>query len=230
MQVAKLFLAVALASLTLPAHLPVPAWAATARLPSRLTDPCPARTKSAPKPSRPINLNLVMPLPRSLALPLSRPLIWSWSVRAHPRPPAPVRHRPVLTMEGILIGDYYLIPNLLFATDNRYDDVNIRERALRDDLNYQQSRLHGEIHIDPLTQLLRKHPQRLSDPGFQVVELIHRLLHGALPPPIRSVEQVLRLDVASQGPASAAQGLLVPPAQERTASPPPAPGPLDLRR
>lgn len=224
MRTAKFLLAVALGSLTLLAHPLAAAEPAPAHAPTSVKGRRSSRPKPNPKPSRPANLNL--PPERSAAGPLLLP----WFFRDQGTAAAPARHRPLVTLEGILIGDYYLVPNLLFGTDNRYDDVNTRERALRDDLNYMESRRHGEIHIDPLSQLLRKHAQRFNDPGFQVAMVIHHLLQGALQPPVRSVEQVMRLDVTSKGAASAAQAQLATPVQERSANPPPLPGALELRR
>jgi hypothetical protein len=224
MRTAKFLLAVALGSLTLFSHPSAAAEPTAARPPSSVRGKRPARLKPAAKPPRPANLNLP-PAPSA-----SGTLLLPWFLREKERAAPPAQRRPLVTLEGILVGDYYLVPNLLFGTDNRYDDVNTRERALRDDLNYMESRRHGEIHIDPLNQLLRKHAQRFNDPGFQVAMVIHHLLQGALQPPVRSVEQVMRLDVTGRGPASAAQALLVTPAQESTANPPPAPVALDLRR
>lgn len=229
MRTAKILLAVALGSLTLLAHPRAAAGSGPERPQSNLSSPTGKRTarlKSATKPPRP-QPNLLRTPAHSAAGPLLLP--WFFHERSSPAAAAPPRG-PVMTMQGLLIGDYYVIPNLLFGTDNRYDDVNTRERALRDDLNYLDARLHGEIHIDPLTQLLRKHVQRFNDPGFQVAMVIHHLLQGALQPPNRSLEQVMRLNTASGSPEPAAQALLVAPAPEPGASPPPAPLALDLRR
>jgi hypothetical protein len=90
--------------------------------------------------------------------------------------------------------------------------------------------LRGEIHIDPLTQLLRKHVQRFNDPGFQVAMVIHHLLQGALQPPTRSLEQVMRHNITSGSSAPAAQALMVAPAAECGETPPPVASVLDVRR
>ncbi len=225
MRTAKILLAVALGSLTLLAHPRDAAGSGPEHPQTTLTGKRTARLKTAPKPprSRP---NLLAPPARSA----SGPLLLPWFFHDRATPAKPGRRRPILTMQGVLVGDYYLIPNLLFGTDNRYDDVNTRERALRDDLNYLDARLRGEIHIDPLTLLLRKHVQRFNDPGFQVAMVIHHLLQGALQPPTRSLEQVMRHNTASGSPAPAAQALMVAPAAERGETPPPVASVLDVRR
>ena len=172
-----------------------------------------AAAKRAPRPKqnrtqrtqRPVNMNLFLAAERSADLPLLSPFL------LHDPPPRvpQSRHRPVFTMEGILLGDYYLVPNLILATDNRYDDANTRERALRDEMNYQDARKHGEMHEDPLTQLLRKRVLRLGgDPGFRVALVIHHFLQGALQPPVKSVDLVLRPDGQAY---SAPAGVTAPP-------------------
>ena len=144
----------------------------------------------------PANMNLFLAAERSADLPLLSPFLLH-----DPPPRAPQsRRRPVFTMEGILLGDYYLVPNLILVTDNRYDDANTRERALRDEMNYQDARRHGDVHEDPLTQLLRKRVLRLGgDPGFRVALLVHHFLQGALQPPVKSVDLVLRPDGQAYG-------------------------------
>lgn len=158
-----------------------------------------AAAKRAPRPkqsrtprtTRLANMNLFQAAERSADLPLLSPFL----LHDPPARAPQSRHRPIFTMEGILIGDYYLVPNLILVTDNRYDDANTRERALRDELNYQDARRRGEVHEDPLTQLLRKRVLRLGgDPGFRVALVIHHFLQGALQPPIKSVDLVLRPD------------------------------------
>lgn len=225
MRTAKILLAVALGSLTLLANPRAADGSGPGRPPTSATGKRTARLKPAAKPSRP-QPNLLKTSARSA----SGPLLLPWFFHERPTPAAPSPRGPVMTMQGLLIGDYYVIPNLLFGTDNRYDDVNIRERALRDDLNYLDARLRGEIHIDPLTLLLRKHVQRFNDPGFQVAMVIHHLLQGALQPPNRSLDQVTRLNAVSGSSEPAAQALMVAPAPESGASPSPVPLALDLRR
>lgn len=225
MRTAKFLLAVALGSLTLLAHPRAAAGSVTERPQTSPTVKRTVRIKAAPKPPRPRPNLLVTPVGSTAG-----PLLLPWFFRDNATAAPPSRRRPIMTLEGLLIGDYYLIPNLLFATDSRYDDVNTRERALRDDLNYLDARLHGEIHIDPLTQLLRKQVQRFNDPGFQVAMVIHHLLQGALQPPTRSLEQVMRLNTVSGSPVPAAQASMVAPESERGEAPPPVASALDLRR
>ena len=132
MRTAKFLLAVALGSLTLLAHPRAAAGSGPERPQSNLSSPTGKRTarlKPATKPPRP-QPNLL----RTPARSASGPLLLPWFFPERSSPAAPPPRGPVLTMQGLLIGDYYVIPNLLFGTDNRYDDVNTRERALRDAL------------------------------------------------------------------------------------------------
>ncbi len=173
-----------------------------------------AAAKRAPRPKQSrtqrtahlANMNLFLAPERSADLPLLSPFL----LHDPPARAPQSRHRPIFTMEGILLGDYYLVPNLILVTDNRYDDANTRERALRDEMNYQDARRHGEMHEDPLTQLLRKRVLRLGgDPGFRVALVIHHFLQGALQPPVKSVDLVLRPD--GQAYSAPAAGAVTPP-------------------
>lgn len=171
--------------------------------PAAVSRPVAAKRSQRPKPTRSGqrlgNLNLFMTPAQTPDLPLLSSRLF---FRDPPTRIQPNRRRPIFTMEGILLGDYYLVPNLILATDNRYDDANTRERALRDELNAQEAHRRGEVNEDPLTQLLRKRVQRLGgDPGFRVGLVIHHLLQGALQPPTKSVELVLRTEGQAYRPA-----------------------------
>lgn len=67
------------------------------------------------------------------------------------------QHRSYVEVSGLglLIGDYQLQPRLVLGTDNRLDDVNIRERVLRDEMDYMEARRRGELKVDPITVWLR---------------------------------------------------------------------------
>jgi len=98
-------------------------------------------------------------------------------------------YRPYIEVSGLglLIGDYQIQPRLVLGTDNRLDDANIRERALRDDLDAMEARKRGEIKEDPITFWLRTRGQNGLpgvDPGFQVAYAIQNVLRGSvkLPP------------------------------------------------
>lgn len=168
------------------------------KLAPRASTRAPARSLS--RSARLAHLNLFMLPTQGITLPLVSP----WMLRDPPARTPPSRRRPIFTMEGILIGDYYLVPNLVFGTDNRYDDANTRERVLRDELNFQDARRRGELREDPLTQLLRKRVRRLGgDPGFKVALVIRHLLQGTLQPPNKSVELIVRPDGRAPGAPAA---------------------------
>lgn len=158
------------------------------------------RVNSPAWPAKRSNLNLFALPTQTFTLPRFSP----WLLRDPSIKPPPSRRRPIFTLEGILLGDYYLVPNLALGTDNRYDDANTRERALRDEMNYQEARRRGELREDPLTQLLRKRVPRLGgDPGFKVALVIRHLLQGALPTPTKSVDLTQRPDGQAPAPAAA---------------------------
>lgn len=208
MQLYKLLKVLALGGLTLTPlraeaapQNPQPAGTAAKRPPRPKQKPARAQ-----QTARLAQVDLFKTPERSATWPLLSPTL----LREPPPAAAPSRRRPILTMEGILLGDYYLVPNLILVTDNRYDDANTRERALREELNYQDARRHGDVHEDPLTQLLRKRVFRLGgDPGFRIALVVQHFLQGALQPPVRSLEMVLRPDGLAYNPtvASSASGL-----------------------
>lgn len=211
MQLLKLLKVLVLGGLTLtpllgeasPLPPPQPAPARPAAAAKRAPRPKQSRTQ---RTAHLANMNLFLPAERSADLPLLSPFL----LHDPPARAPQSRHRPIFTMEGILLGDYYLVPNLILATDNRYDDANTRERVLREEMAYQDARRHGEIHEDPLTQLLRKRVQRLGgDPGFRVALVVHHFLQGALQPPVKSVDLVLRPDGHAYNAATA--GAITPP-------------------
>jgi len=82
---------------------------------------------------------------------------------------------------GLLIGDYQLQPRLALGTDNRLDDVNTRERVLRDEMDARESARRGEVHEDAISAWLRTRGQPGLpgvDPGLQVATAIQRVLRG----------------------------------------------------
>ena len=96
-----------------------------------------------------------------------------------------MQQRPYIGVSalGLLIGDYQLQPRVYFSTDNRLDDSNTRERAMRDDLDWMESRKRGEIHEDTITRWLRTRGQGGmpgTDPGYQVAYAIQRVLQGSI--------------------------------------------------
>ncbi len=106
---------------------------------------------------------------------------------------ADVPRRPgkvYVTTEGLAVGDYFLSPRVVFGTDNRYDDANIRERAMREDMDALQARQRGELREDPLSQLIRHRQQGAlnpSEPGFRLASTVHELLQLTLHMPINSL-------------------------------------------
>lgn len=91
----------------------------------------------------------------------------------------PTRPRPRVDWEGLVIGDYHIQPTITLGTDNRYDDANTRERAVRRELDELAMRRDGEVHRDPLTTLIleRVRPEQLrTDPGFQLATTINTIL------------------------------------------------------
>lgn len=118
------------------------------------------------------------PLPSILA----PPAIPDSALCDEERTKQPKRQR-YIDFEGIILGDFHLAPNLVLATDGRYDDINTRERMLRSELDTLEARRRGEIKEDPLSLLLRQHSQRCfarSDPGFRFIFTLHQLLQGGL--------------------------------------------------
>lgn len=118
------------------------------------------------------------PLPSILA----PPAIPDSALCDEERTEQPKRQR-YIDFEGIILGDFHLAPNLVLATDSRYDDINTRERMLRNELDTLEARRRGELKEDPLSLLLRQHSQRCfarSDPGFRFIFTLHQLLQGGL--------------------------------------------------
>ncbi len=143
-------------------------------------------SKRAPSPKqklkRPIQLDLkaiVMPEPISTVAVLATP-------RAH-TPPA--KKGPYIDIEGLVVGDLHVQPNLLFNTDTRYDNSSTRERAQRDDQDFMSARQHGDSTRGPdpvgeliKTKLLAPANSPLSnDPGFEVATSVRDQLN-VLPP------------------------------------------------
>ena len=119
-------------------------------------------------------------------------------VREIPEKPSP---RVVLTPSGLRVGDYMLVPTLVLSTDNRYDDVNLRERMLRDQLDEMASHQHGEVHEDPISQLLKRQDAAAlnqKDPGIRLVLSIHQILQGSLHIP----NFIRRLPLPEEGAAA----------------------------
>jgi hypothetical protein len=88
--------------------------------------------------------------------------------------------------QGLLIGDYRIIPNLVLSTDNRYDNASSREYALRQELNWLDARQHGDIpFMDPLSVLLenRNRPP-LSAADIELVLQIQRVANVPTSPPL----------------------------------------------
>jgi len=84
---------------------------------------------------------------------------------------------------GLLIGDYQIQPRLVLGTDNRLDDVNVRERALRDEMDALEAKKRGEIKEDAITLWLRTRGRSgLTgiDPGFQVAYALQRVLRSSI--------------------------------------------------
>lgn len=94
-------------------------------------------------------------------------------------------YRPYVEVSGLglLVGDYQIQPRLVLGTDNRLDDVNIRERVLRDEMDAREAQRRGELKEDPITQWLRTRGRSGLpgiDPGFQVAYAVQRVLRGSI--------------------------------------------------
>jgi len=93
-------------------------------------------------------------------------------------------YRPYVEVSGLglIIGDYQLQPRLVLGTDNRLDDVNIRERVLRDEMDAREAQKRGELKEDPITKWLRTRGRSglQIDPGFQVAYAVQRVLRGSI--------------------------------------------------
>jgi len=101
------------------------------------------------------------------------------------RKPEPRRNpwRPRIDSEGLVLGDFHIVPRLVLSTDTRYDDVNTRERVLREELDALEAWKRGEVHVDPLTALLQNRSRegmQRGDPGYGLASTIHQVLQGAL--------------------------------------------------
>jgi hypothetical protein len=123
--------------------------------------------------------------PRDLVLAKSPSRTLSIVSKMVPAKSEPVRHvvykrRYVeLAGLGVLIGDYQIFPRLTFSTDNRLDDVNTRERALRDDMDAIEARRRGEIRQDPVSIWLRTRGHSALpgiEPCFQAAFTIQNIL------------------------------------------------------
>src|SRR5262245_57990738 len=82
-------------------------------------------------------LDVIPPAPAKLSLPIvpTAPPV-ERTVQTIPPP-----RRPYVELAGLglLIGDYHLQPRLALGTDSRLDDVNIRERVLRDEMDAREA-------------------------------------------------------------------------------------------
>ena len=99
-----------------------------------------------------------------------------------PRP----KRGPYLDMEGLVILDMHVQPNIMFMTDTRYDNSSTRERAQRDEIDWLAARKNGECHQgeDPLNKLLRAREEARKfkyDPGFAVAVSANKQLQEKAP-------------------------------------------------
>lgn len=157
-----------------------------------------ARERPANVSLTPYRMQLLLAPPTSLSFPLLAEMDLCKRGKPDPEPARP-RPRARVDAEGIVIGDFHISPRLVLGTDNRYDDVNTRERAMRDERDYIDAKARGEIVDDPVTAMLRNRSKGCflwSDPGFRMVLTMHQILQGGLRvpallwigPPPRSLE------------------------------------------
>lgn len=156
----------------------------------------PARRRRAPAPIPITRQQLLSPPPESVQPPLP-------PVTELPPPsPLPVEYayhktRPHVTGEGLVLGDFVLSPRVYFSTDNRYDDANVRERAMREDIDYFfEARRRGELREDPVSAMFhnwQRDPMNLHEPSMHIANSIHEILQSALHSPILTLRPDLFL-------------------------------------
>jgi hypothetical protein len=137
--------------------------------------------KSRPQPPRPY-ANVY--IPGVTAVPLGKILhLHSWlvghissSFAQRMRADEAGRRRLFDLSRGVLIGDYYFQPNLIFCTDNHLDNANLREFALRQEMDQREAQRRGEIPaMDGLSLILRGRTYEApTDQGFQVAAQISK--------------------------------------------------------
>ncbi len=138
-----------------------------------------------PKVKRPIKLNLqavAPPVATQIAVPVPMPARES---------AAPAKKGPYLDIEGLVVGDLHVQPNLLFNTDTRYDNSTTRERAQRDDQDFMAARQHGDATRgpDPVGELIRTkilNPPTVNpnDPGYEVAVAVRDQVNVLPPKPV----------------------------------------------
>lgn len=156
----------------------------------------PARRRHAPAPIPITRQQLLSPPEESI-----RPALAPLGNDLPPPSPLPVEYayqktKPHVTAEGLIIGNYVLSPRIYFSTDNRYDDANVRERALREDIEVFEARRRGELREDPISKMFhdwQRDPLNITEPSFQLMGSIHALLQSALHTPILTLRPDLFL-------------------------------------
>lgn len=150
---------------------------------SKAPPPLP-RKKGAPNPDKAKpNPQMMLPRPSAVATPSIVPKDFEAEKLADKQHNGVYRPYVEVSGLGLLIGDYQVQPRLTLGTDNRYDDVNIRERVLRDEMDAREAQRRGELKEDPITRWLRTRGRAGLpgiDPGFQLAYTIQRVLRGSI--------------------------------------------------
>lgn len=189
----------------------------------------PARRLRRPAPIAITRQQLLSPPPESVQPALS-PIAELPPPSSLPVEYAYQKSRPHVTGEGLVLGDFVLSPRIYFSTDNRYDDANVRERAMREDIDYFfEARHRGELREDPVSAMFhnwQRDPLKLHEPSIQLANSIHEILQSALHSPILT----LRPDLFLQRRTEVVTKPMTPSAPEQaspqtTASPPAAESP-----
>jgi len=86
-------------------------------------------------------------------------------------------------LEGLVVGDMHVQPNIMFATDGRYDNSSTKEQAQRDEIDWISARQHGECRgQDPISKMLNVQEPVIpghNDPGFAIATDVRRKLEAS---------------------------------------------------
>ena len=150
-----------------------------------------------------------------------------------PPPPGPqstpVNKKPHVDMEGLVLGDVHVQPNLILSTDTRYDNSTTRELGQRADLDFLAARRHGDRvnapnPVDDLIRASTKPPATpgspgSNDPGYEVAVAVREQINVMPPTPATAP--------AAPPPAAAAPVPASAPARDTTTRKAPAAPPVN---